>query len=112
MITNEEIQSMSRDPKGELGHDYIKIAKLNKIVDTLKLGCNAQNKLHQSKHDYYAQGVCTGVEIALLIMQECEPIKGEIKGPAYAQPYEKETNISLDGKEIAKNIRKHAYTGL
>ncbi len=55
-------------------------------------------------YDDYNQGLYNGLELALSIMCDKEPV--------YAQPYEKEINISVDGKEIADKIRKHAYTGL
>ena len=55
-------------------------------------------------YDDYNQGLYNGLELALSIM--CD------KEPEYAQPCAKEIRISIDGKEIEKHIRKHAYTGL
>lgn len=55
-------------------------------------------------YDDYNQGLYNGLELALSIMCDKEPV--------YAQPCAKEIRISIDGKEIEKHIRKRAYTGL
>lgn len=55
-------------------------------------------------YDEYNQGLYNGLELALSIILGREP--------EYAQPYSRTACLSVDGKDLAKEIRKHAYTGL
>ena len=78
--------------------------RINAAIKSLEEVHKVQSYSLKGGYDDYNQGLYNGLELALSIMCEKEPV--------YAQPCEKEINISIDGKEIAKNIRKHAYTGL
>ena len=62
-------------------------------------GCSLKGCYHD-----YNQGLYNGLELALSIM--CV-IKNRC-----TRSSAKEIRISIDGKEIEKHIRKHAYTGL
>lgn len=110
---------------GEREHYKEELCELTKEVKMLKEDCDRANEYIASRkalvialkqvhevqrhslkgcYDDYNQGLYNGLELAMSII--CE------KEPEYVQPCAKETCISIGGKEIAKNIRKHAYTGL
>lgn len=78
--------------------------RINAAIKSLEEVHKVQSYSVKGCYDDYNQGLYNGLELALSII--CE------KEPEYVQPCAKETRISIDGKEIAKNIRKHAYTGL
>lgn len=78
--------------------------RINAAIKSLEEVHKVQSYSVKVRYDDYNQGLYNGLELALSIMCDRDPV--------YAQQCEKEINISLDGKEIAKNIRKHAYTGL
>ncbi|MFR2739321.1 MAG: hypothetical protein ACLTDX_14335 [[Clostridium] innocuum] len=84
--------------------DQYYIASQKELIIALERVHEVQRYSLNGSYDDYNQGLYNGLELALSIMFEKEPV--------YAQPCEKETHISIDGKEVAKNIRKHAYTGL
>lgn len=78
--------------------------RMESAIKSLEEVHRVQSYSVKGRYDDYNQGLYNGLELALSII--CE------KEPEYVQPCAKETRISIDGKEIAKNIRKHAYTGL
>ncbi len=110
---------------GEREHYEKKLCELTKEVKMLKEDCDRANEYIASRkalvialkqvhevqrhslkgcYDDYNRGLYNGLELAMSII--CD------KEPEYAQPCAKEIRISIDGKEIEKHIRKHAYTGL
>lgn len=98
-LTNKLRETESLLEKEHRVHKSIGAA-INSLEEARKIqGCSLKGG-----YDDYNQGLYNGLELALSIMCEKEPV--------YAQPCEKETHISIDGEEIAKNIRKHAYTWL
>lgn len=90
--------------EGFLKKSSEKLMRINAAIESLEEVHKVQSYSVKGRYDSYNQGLYNGLELALSIMCEKEPV--------YVQPCEKEINISIDGKEIAKNIRKHAYTGL
>ena len=107
---NEEYQSKLNELNTEIEslknmheNDQRYIASQKELIISLKRGHDVQRYLLDGSYNDYNSGFYNGVELALSIFCEVPPKYVNLCS---------EMHVSVDGKKIANDIRKHAYTRL
>ena len=105
---NEEYQKKLNELKEEIESlkdmhekDQIYIASQKQLITALKQVRDVQRCVLNGNNSDYNIGFYNGMELALSILYEVPP--------EYAKRC---SEVHVDDREIAKDIRKHAYMGL
>lgn len=107
---NEEYQSKLNELNTEIEslknmheNDQRYISSQKELIISLKRVHDVQRYLLDGSYNDYNSGFYNGVELALSILCEVPPKYVNLCS---------EMHVSVDGKKIANDIRKHAYTRL